>query len=47
VSLKEFASTNHWLHYVAAACGATLVIVLGRMIQKRQSNHPVLSQTPD
>ena len=39
VSLKEFASANHWLHYVAAACGAALVIVVGRMLQKRQSDH--------
>jgi YjbE family integral membrane protein len=39
VALKEFASTHHWLHYAAAACGAALVIVVGRMLQKRHSDH--------
>ena len=35
-SLKGVLTGNPWLHYVAAAAGAALVVVLGRRLQ----NHP-------
>jgi YjbE family integral membrane protein len=35
VALKEVLIGNPWLHYVAAAAGATLVVGVGRALQKR------------
>jgi hypothetical protein len=35
VALKGFAAANPWLHYVAAATGAAVVIALGKTLQKR------------
>ena len=37
VSLKSFAADAIWLHYVAAALGAALVVGLGKWIQKRHT----------
>ncbi|MBS0402589.1 MAG: TerC family protein [Proteobacteria bacterium] len=34
-ALREFASANPWLHYVAAAAGAVLVVGVGKMMQAR------------
>jgi YjbE family integral membrane protein len=36
VALRDFALANRWLHYVAAAVGAVLVIGLGKLLQRRQ-----------
>ncbi len=36
-ALKEIAAANPWLHYVAAAAGAAVVIALGKFLQKRHS----------
>ncbi|MBV5346510.1 MAG: TerC family protein [Rhodoferax sp.] len=35
VALKEFASANPWLHYTAATAGAALVLVIGKLLQKK------------
>jgi YjbE family integral membrane protein len=32
---RDYLLGNHWLHYVAAAAGAALVIALGKLIQAR------------
>jgi YjbE family integral membrane protein len=32
---KDYVTANTWVHYVAAAAGAALVIVLGKLIQAR------------
>jgi YjbE family integral membrane protein len=37
VALKDVAAANPWLHYVAAAAGATFVVLLGRALQKRHA----------
>ena len=37
VALKGIMADNHWLHMAAAACGAVLVIVLGRALQKHRA----------
>ena len=36
-ALKEIAAANPWLHYVAAAAGAAVVIALGKFLQNRHS----------
>ncbi len=36
-ALKGVAAANPWLHYVAAAAGAAIVIALGKFLQKRHS----------
>ncbi len=38
VALKGFMALNPWLHYVAAASGAALVVVLGRALQHRHGS---------
>jgi YjbE family integral membrane protein len=43
VALKGVAAANPWLHYAAAAAGAALVIVLGKLLQKRAAKNPALS----
>ena len=35
VALKDFSAANPWLHYVAAAAGAALVIGIGKLLQRR------------
>jgi YjbE family integral membrane protein len=35
VVLKGFATANPWAHYAAAAAGAALVVVVGKMLAKR------------
>ena len=35
VALRGFAEANPWLHYVAAALGAALVVLAGRWMQRR------------
>jgi YjbE family integral membrane protein len=35
VSLREVLEARPWLHYVAAAAGAALVVMVGRTMQKR------------
>ncbi len=40
VALKELSSGNPWLHYVAAAAGAALVLGLGRALQNRHAIGP-------
>jgi YjbE family integral membrane protein len=35
VIFKDYVAANPWVHYVAAAAGAALVVALGKMIQKR------------
>jgi YjbE family integral membrane protein len=35
VALVDVAKANPWLHYVAAAAGAALVVAVGRALQKR------------
>ncbi len=40
IALKEVAAANPWIHYVAAAAGAALVVGLGRTLQKRHSGAP-------
>lgn len=37
VALAEVAKANPWLHYVAAAAGAAMVVAVGRALQKRNS----------
>jgi YjbE family integral membrane protein len=38
---KDYVAANGWVHYVAAAAGAALVIVLGKLIQARaRQQHP-------
>ncbi|MFZ4478316.1 MAG: TerC family protein [Rhodoferax sp.] len=37
VALKEMLADNHWVHYAAAAAGAGLVLLLGRMLRHRKS----------
>jgi YjbE family integral membrane protein len=37
VALKGVAAANPWLHYVAAATGAAVVIALGKFLQSRHS----------
>ena len=32
---KDYLAANPWLHYVAAAAGAALVVGLGKLVQKR------------
>ena len=39
VSLKGVLATNPWLHFVAAAAGAALVVGMGRMLQKRHAKN--------
>lgn len=39
VALKDVAMANPWLHYVAAAAGATFVVLLGRALQKRHATN--------
>jgi len=34
-ALAGFSQANPWLHYVAAASGAALVVIIGRTLQKR------------
>ena len=36
-ALKGVAAANPWLHYVAAAAGAAIVVALGKFLQKRHS----------
>jgi predicted tellurium resistance membrane protein TerC len=36
VALKSFTAANPWLHYVAAAAGAALVIGLGKFLSSRK-----------
>ena len=43
VSLKGVLATNPWLHFVAAAAGATLVVGMGRMLQKRHAKNQQIS----
>lgn len=43
VALKGLMEHNHWLHYVAAGCGAALVIGLGRAMQKRKAAEQLAS----
>ncbi|MBK1684282.1 YjbE family putative metal transport protein [Rhodoferax fermentans] len=43
VALKGLMEHNHWLHYAAAACGASLVIGLGRLLQKRKAAQQLAS----
>jgi hypothetical protein len=31
----DYLAANHWLHYVAAAAGAAVVVLFGRMLQAR------------
>lgn len=38
VALKGALAASPWLHYAAAAAGATLVVGLGRLLQKRHEN---------
>jgi YjbE family integral membrane protein len=40
VSLSAFASANPWLHYVAAAAGAALVVGLGKALAARARDEP-------
>jgi len=40
-ALKGVAAANPWLHYVAAAAGAAIVIALGKFLQKRHSTADV------
>lgn len=40
VALKEVIIENPWLHYVAAAAGAALVLGLGRALQHRHRKDP-------
>ena len=37
VALRDVLVAQPWLHYGAAAAGATLVLALGRALQKRQN----------
>jgi YjbE family integral membrane protein len=38
---KDYVAANGWVHYVAAAAGAALVIVLGKLLQARaREQHP-------
>lgn len=39
VALKDFAAANPWLHYAAAAAGAALVVGIGKVLQRRSSQH--------
>ncbi|MDD2917873.1 TerC family protein [Rhodoferax sp.] len=39
VALKGVMVANPWLHYAAAAIGATLVLGIGRLMQKRHTEH--------
>ncbi|MBT3065538.1 YjbE family putative metal transport protein [Rhodoferax sp. U11-2br] len=43
VALKGLMEHNHWLHYAAAACGAALVIGIGRTMQKRKAAQSLAS----
>ncbi len=40
VALKSIAAANPWLHYAGAATGATLVLGLGRLLQRRNAKDP-------
>ena len=42
VAIKHVMAANPWLHYAAAGSGATLVIVLGRVLQWRKRQRPAL-----
>jgi YjbE family integral membrane protein len=35
--LHSYVQANHWLHYVGAALGAVLVVVIGRTVQARRT----------
>ena len=37
---KDYVAANGWIHYVAAAAGAALVIALGKLVQARASRQP-------
>jgi YjbE family integral membrane protein len=37
VALRGFAEANSWIHYVAAALGAVLVVAVGKTLQRRHS----------
>jgi len=43
VALKGVMADNHWLHYAAATCGAALVIVIGRVLQKHKAAQQLAS----
>ncbi|APW44488.1 TerC family protein [Rhodoferax saidenbachensis] len=36
-ALVEFSASHHWLHYTAAALGATLVLGLGQLLSRRNA----------
>lgn len=36
VVFKDVLAAHHWVHYVAAACGAAFVVLLGRALQRRR-----------
>jgi predicted tellurium resistance membrane protein TerC len=38
-ALKGFTEANPWLHYVAAAAGAALVVGLGKLLGRRSPTH--------
>ena len=35
--LRDFAADNHWFHYVAAAVGAVVVVVWGKMLEGKSA----------
>jgi YjbE family integral membrane protein len=39
VALHDVTAANHWLHYAAAACGATLVVGLGKWLSSRNRHN--------
>ncbi|MEO8857715.1 MAG: TerC family protein [Burkholderiaceae bacterium] len=38
VALQPYLGADHWQHYLAAAAGAVLVIVVGKTLQKRHAS---------
>jgi len=45
VALRSVAAANPWLHYVAAACGATLVVSLGKWLSSRHRHSATIELT--
>ena len=37
VLLRDFAADNHWFHYAAAAVGAVVVVVWGKMLEAKST----------
>lgn len=38
VLLRDFAADNHWFHYAAAAVGAVVVVLWGKMLEAKSSD---------